>query len=131
MRAVTMLALVAGNDMEMGGGSFNYRKAPELIADGTLDQKILDQAVSRILLTKFKTGLFENPLQMAPKSQWKKLINNQKSKDLARKIDTESIVLLENHNNILPLNPKKLKSIAVLGPMAHGFMNVSYPNQGL
>ena len=125
MRAVTMLALVAGNDMEMGGGSFNYRKVPELIADGTLDPKILDQAVSRILTTKFKAGLFENPLVAAPKSQWNKLIHTQKSRDLARKIDRETIVLLENHNNILPLNPKKLKSIAVLGPMAHGFMNVS------
>ena len=125
MRAVTMLALVAGNDMEMGGGSFNYRKVPELIEDGTLDPKVLDTAVSRILRTKFKAGLFENPLIAAPKSQWKKLINNDKAKELARKIDRESIVLLENHSNILPLNPKKLKSIAVLGPMAHGFMNVS------
>lgn len=125
MRAVTMLALVAGNDMEMGGGSFNYRKVPELIADGTLDLKILDQAVSRILMTKFKLGLFENPFSAAPKSQWNKLIHTQAAKDLARTIDAQSIVLLENHNNVLPLNPKKLKSIAVLGPMAHGFMNVS------
>jgi len=38
-----MLTLVAGNDMEMGGGSPNYRKVPELIADGTLDPKILDR----------------------------------------------------------------------------------------
>lgn len=129
MRAVTMLALTAGNDMEMGGGSFNYRAIPELIADGTLDPQIVDTAVSHVLWTKFKAGLFEHPLVTAPKSQWTKLINNDKARDLARNIDRESIVLLENHNNILPLNAKKLKSIAVVGPMAHGFMNVSYYDQ--
>ncbi|KAF8453734.1 glycoside hydrolase family 3 protein [Kalaharituber pfeilii] len=123
MRAVTMLALTAGNDVEMGGGSFNYRKIPELIEDGTLDLAIVDRAVSRPLTTKFKTGLFENPLVTAPKSQWTKLINNAEAKELARKLDRESIVLLEKYNNLLPLNPKTLKSIAVVGPMAHGFMN--------
>lgn len=43
---------------------------------------------------------------------------------LARKLDRESIVLLEN-DGVLPLDKKKLKNIAVIGPMAHGFMNVS------
>ncbi|KAH0608344.1 uncharacterized protein H6S33_001478 [Morchella sextelata] len=121
-RAVTMLALTAGNDVEMGGGSFNYRAIPGLLEDGTLDIEILDTAVSRILRTKFIMGLFENPYIAAPEDQWKKIIHSDKSVALARKIDRESIVLLEN-NGVLPLNKKKVKSIAVLGPMAHGFMN--------
>ncbi|KAI5840969.1 glycoside hydrolase superfamily [Morchella snyderi] len=121
-RAVTMLALTAGNDVEMGGGSFNYRAIPGLLEDGTLDLEILDTAVSRILRTKFVMGLFENPYIAAPEDQWKKIIHSDKSVALARKIDRESIVLLEN-NGVLPLNKKKVKSIAVLGPMAHGFMN--------
>ncbi|KAI5781274.1 putative beta-glucosidase [Geopyxis carbonaria] len=120
--AVTMLALTAGNDVEMGGGSFNYRAIPKLIADGTLDADILDTAVSRILRTKFAAGLFEDPYPSAPKSQWKKIIHSDEAVSLARRIDRESIVLLEN-DGILPLNPKTLKSIAVIGPMADGFMN--------
>lgn len=68
-------------------------------------------------------GLFENPYPAAPESKWHSLINNADAKKLARDLDKESIVLLENHNATLPL--KKSGSIAVIGPMAHGFMNVS------
>lgn len=67
-------------------------------------------------------GLFENPYPAAPRSEWNKLIHSLEAVELARTIDKESIVLLENHNETLPL--KKSGSIAVIGPMAHGFMNV-------
>lgn len=102
----------------------NYRAIPGLLADGTLEIDVLDTAVSRILRTKFVMGIFENPYQAAPQSQWKKIIHSDKSVALARRLDRESIVLLEN-NGLLPLDKKTLKSIAVIGPMAHGFMNVS------
>ena len=49
--------------------------------------------------------------------------SNDVAVGLARQLDAESIVLLENHNNVLPL--KKDANIAVIGPMAHGYMNVS------
>jgi beta-glucosidase len=68
-------------------------------------------------------GLFENPFPAAPQDQWSSLIHYDEAIDLARTIDRESIVLLENHNNTLPL--KKASKIAVIGPMAHGYMNVS------
>ncbi|PWW77847.1 Glycoside Hydrolase Family 3 protein [Tuber magnatum] len=121
-RAVTMLALVAGNDVEMGGGSFNYRAIPSLLEDGTLEAKVLDTAVSRILRSKFAMGLFENPFSAAPQERWNKLIHSEEAVKLARQLDRESIVLLEN-NRVLPIDRGKVKSIAVLGPMAHGFMN--------
>ncbi|KAL7269435.1 hypothetical protein RUND412_007907 [Rhizina undulata] len=121
-RAVTMLALPAGNDVEMGGGSFNFQAIPGLIEDGTLDVEVLNTAVSRVLRTKFQMGLFENPYSAAPEKDWEKLIHSEKAVALARKLDRESIVLLEN-DGVLPLNKKSLKSIAVIGPMAHGFMN--------
>lgn len=71
-------------------------------------------------------GLFENPYSSSVAEQnWSSLIHTSKSIELARALDRESIVLLENHNNTLPL--KKGGSIAVIGPMAHGFMNVGYP----
>lgn len=78
--------------------------------------------MSRVLRVKFEMGLFENPYTAAPESKWKSLINSPKAVKLARNLDKESIVLLENHNTTLPLS--KSGSIAVIGPMAHGFMNV-------
>lgn len=101
----------------------NFQKIPELVKAGKLDIKTVDTAVSRVLRAKFEMGLFENPYPAGPKSQWNNLIHSKEAVKLARQLDKESIVLLENHNNTLPL--KKKGDIAVIGPMAHGFMNVS------
>jgi beta-glucosidase-like glycosyl hydrolase len=70
-------------------------------------------------------GLFENPFPAASASEWPKLIHTPEALQLARELDRESIVLLENHDNTLPL--KKSGNIAVIGPMAYGFMNVCPP----
>ncbi|KAL2865938.1 glycoside hydrolase superfamily [Aspergillus lucknowensis] len=121
MESVTLQALPAGNDVEMGGGSYNFQKIPELVESGKLDIEIVDTAVSRVLRAKFAMGLFENPYPGAPPEEWKSLIHTQEAVELARQLDKESIVLLENHDNTLPL--KKKGNIAVIGPMAHGFMN--------
>ncbi|CBF86402.1 hypothetical protein AN2217.2 [Aspergillus nidulans FGSC A4] len=119
--SVTLQALPAGNDVEMGGGSFNFRTIPQLVESGQLDIETVDTAVSRVLRSKFALGLFENPYPGAPKEEWDNLIHSKEAVDLARQLDKESIVLLENHDNILPL--KKTGNIAVIGPMAHGYMN--------
>ena len=105
----------------MGGGSYNFEVIPSLVKAGKLDIKIVDTAVSRILKAKFKLGIFEKPYSGVSESEAKKLINTKKHIALSREIDAESIVLLENHNNVLPL--KKSANIAVIGPMGHGYMN--------
>ncbi len=112
----------------MGGGSYNYEKIPEMVKAGKLDEKIVDTAVSRVLRVKFELGLFENPYQGVPDNETSKYINTPETIELARTLDAESIVLLENHNNVLPLS--KSANIAVIGPMAHGFMNVSLYSPG-
>ncbi|KAJ5482586.1 hypothetical protein N7475_001398 [Penicillium sp. IBT 31633x] len=119
--SVTTQLLNAGTDVEMGGGSFNFEKIPELVKSGKLDLSVVDTAVSRLLRAKFEMGLFENPYPAAPEGQWDKLIHSPEAVKLARELDKESIVLLENHDDVLPL--KKSGDIAVIGPMAHGFMN--------
>jgi len=116
-------ALPAGNDVEMGGGSFNFEKIPEMVKNKKLPIGVVDEAVSRVLRAKFDLGLFENPFTGVPEEEQSKYINTAESIKLARQLDAESIVLLENHDNVLPL--KKDANIAVIGPMAHGFMNVS------
>lgn len=107
-------ALPAGGDVEMGGGSYNYEKIPGMIAAGTLSEDVLDTAVSRLLRTKFEMGLFENPRFPYPANETSKYIHTPANLKIARDLDAESIILLENHNNILPL--KKDTNVAVIGP---------------
>jgi beta-glucosidase len=107
----------------MGGGSYNFEKIPEMVKAKTLSARVVDEAVSRLLRAKFEAGLFETPFTAVPENEQSKYINTPEAVQLARQLDSESIVLLENHNNVLPL--KKDANIAVIGPMAHGFMNVS------
>ncbi|KAI1166246.1 glycoside hydrolase superfamily [Nemania serpens] len=119
--AVVNYALPAGNDVEMGGGSYNFEKIPEMVAAGKLSIKVVDEAVSRVLRAKFEAGMFETPFTGVPEREQSKHIHTPQIVKLARQLDAESIVLLENHNNVLPL--KKNANIAVIGPMAHGFVN--------
>ncbi|KAI0169242.1 glycoside hydrolase family 3 protein [Hypoxylon sp. FL1284] len=119
--AVVSYALPAGNDVEMGGGSFNFEKIPDMVESGKLPIDVVDEAVSRQLRAKFEAGLFENPFPGAPEDEWPDRINTPEIVELARQLDAESIVLLENHDDVLPL--KKDANIAVIGPMAHGYMN--------
>jgi beta-glucosidase len=121
--AVTQMVLSAGTDVEMGGGSYNFMTIPALVNSSQLSIDIVDTAVSRLLRAKFELGLFENPYRAAPANETASLIHTPETVALARQLDTESIVLLENHNNILPLS--KTANLAVIGPMADGFMNVS------
>ncbi|KXJ96738.1 glycoside hydrolase superfamily [Microdochium bolleyi] len=120
-KAIIKYALPAGNDIEMGGGSYSFEKIPQLVADGSLPLEIVDQAVSRALRAKFVGGLFETPYSGVPADQRDTYIHTKEAVQLARQLDAESIVLLENHEKVLPLS--KNKKIAVIGPMAHGFIN--------
>jgi beta-glucosidase len=115
--AVTLYTLPNGNDVEMGGGSYNFEMIPELVEAGKLDIEIVDRAVARQLRTKFVMGLFENPYQGIPLDTTDTVIHTEESVALARKLEAESIVLLENKNHTLPL--PKSANIAVIGPMAN------------
>jgi beta-glucosidase len=121
--AVTLYALPAGNDVEMGGGSYNFKTIPRLVEDGKLDIETVNTAVARQLRAKFEMGLFENPYLGVPSNATKDLMHTEEHVALARKLDAESIVLLENNNSTLPLD--KSANIAVIGPMAD-FVNVSH-----
>ncbi|KAH9907335.1 glycoside hydrolase superfamily [Xylariomycetidae sp. FL2044] len=120
-KAVINYALPAGNDVEMGGGSWNFEKIPEMVESGELAMDVVDEAVARMLRAKFEIGLFETPFSGVGEDEQADYINTPEIIELARELDAESIVLLENHDGVLPL--KKDANIAVIGPMAHGFMN--------
>lgn len=122
--AIITYALPSGNDVEMGGGSYSFHNIPDLVKKGKLSKDVVDTAVSRLLRAKFTLGLFENPyLGLATAEEIASRIHTPETVALARQVDAESIVLLENHNSVLPLS--KSAKVAVIGPMAHGYMNVS------
>ncbi|KAK4034934.1 glycoside hydrolase superfamily [Parachaetomium inaequale] len=119
--AIVQYILPAGGDMEMGGGSYSFENIPALVSSGKIKEELVDTAVARVLRAKFELGLFETPFPGLPSEEANKVLRAPDHVALAQKLDEESIVLLENHNNVLPL--RKDASVAVIGPMAHGFMN--------
>ena len=107
------LSLEAGVDMDLGANAYGKRTL-ELLNEGRLDIKYVDQAVANILRLKFKMGLFENPY-VSPKDA-KKYVRSEIHRQVAREVAREGVVLLKN-DGVLPLS-KEVKSIAVIGPNA-------------
>lgn len=87
----------------------------EAVEDGSIDIERVNRAVSNILLTKFKLGLFDSPPLDASQAATK--IGSEESKALAKQLALESMTLLKNHDNILPLS-KGTKSILITGQAA-------------
>ncbi len=108
-------ALAAGVDFDLSDGSV-YATLVEQVRDGKVPEAELDQAVQRVLEAKFRLGLFENPYVDPNYAQ--KITNSSEHQQLALKVAQKSIVLLKNDNKLLPLDLKKLKTIAVIGPNA-------------
>ncbi len=102
-RDVAQLSLEAGVDIEMM--SFCYHnELNHLLEEGMLSEELLDEAVLRILTLKNELGLFENPDRFADEKKEKEVVFSTKHQEIARKAAAESIVLLENKEEILPLN---------------------------
>lgn len=88
----------------------------KVIAKGEISQKTIDRRVKEILYVKFWLGLFDNPYSGNEKLV-DKIVHNQEHQAIALEAARQSIVLLKNENNILPLS-KTLQSVAVIGPNA-------------
>lgn len=89
----------------------------ELIAEGKLSIKTIDERVGDVLRVKFKLGLFDNPYVSDPKAA-DKIVHTKASTAMGLELNRESMVLLKNENNLLPLDIKKTPRILVTGPLA-------------
>jgi beta-glucosidase len=107
-------SLAAGVDMDMVDGAY-INNIPELVNSNKLPVNVVDEAVRRVLRVKFKAGLFEHPYTDVNRE--KTDILTPENREVARKLAFESMVLLQNKNDVLPLNRKQ--TIAVIGPLAN------------
>jgi beta-glucosidase len=109
-------ALRSGLDLELPGRECYGEPLKALIENGGLAMEVLDTAVGRVLRSKFLVGLFENPY--VDESAAGALFDTPADRALARRAAVASIVLLQNHGDLLPLDPLTLHRIAVIGPSA-------------
>ena len=108
-------AFNAGLDMETPNGA-GFWALTDGVRAGKVSQADVDAAVARVLTLKFRAGLFEHPF--TDTSQTAAILADKAHGELAGKVADEAIVLLKNQGNLLPLDPAKLKTIAVIGPNA-------------
>jgi beta-glucosidase len=106
-------SLTAGVDMDMVDGAY-LKELPGLVKAAKVPTSVLDEAVRRVLRVKFKAGLFEHPY--ADPNREKTDILTPESLQVARKLAQESLVLLQNRGDVLPLS--KNQTVAVIGPLA-------------
>ncbi len=113
---VAKKAIDAGVDIEMISTCY-IDSLKKLVKENKISMAQIDEAVLRILNLKNKLGLFENPYGFADENMEKKYVFSLKNLEQATKLTEETIVLLKNKNNILPLNSNK--RVALIGPYAN------------
>lgn len=107
-----------GCDLNCG---FVYRWLPIAYKKGALSEEDIDRSVKRLLLARFKLGMFDPPDMCEYQNIPLELNDSKEHRQLSLQAARESIVLLKNKNEFLPLS-KDIKSIAVIGPNADDLM---------
>ena len=129
LQTVTARAINAGVDMDMVSEGF-VGTLKKSIQEGKVSMETLNTACRRILVAKYKLGLFDNPYKYCDPKRPARDIFTKAHRDAARRIAAESFVLLKNDspdgnpngNPLLPFNPKG--NIAVIGPLANSRANM-------
>jgi beta-glucosidase len=109
-------ALRAGLDLELPGRDCYGEPLRPLLADGRLPMAVVDTAVRRVLRSKFQVGLFENPY--VDEAAAAAAFDTKADRELARRVATTSLILLQNRDGLLPLDADQIQTLAVIGPAA-------------
>ncbi len=115
-REACELAVKAGVNIEFPEPDC-YLHLVELVRKKVLKEPQLDELIAPVLFWKFQMGLFDDPFMNPEEAE--KFVGCEQNRELAFQAARETITLLKNENNLLPLNPAKLKTIAVIGPNAN------------
>ncbi len=121
LQQVSALALNAGTDMDMVADGF-LGTLEQSLNEGKVTMQAIDQACRRILEAKYKLGLFSDPYRYLDVNRAKRDIFTAEHRAEARRVATETFVLLENRDNVLPLT--KQGTIALVGPLANTRANM-------
>lgn len=111
-----IIGLSAGVDIDMVSRIY-ITKLADAVQTGKLSEDIVNEAVRRVLRVKFLYGLFDDPYRHAKPEKEKELLLHPHHRAVAREMARQSIVLLKNEQNLLPLS-KSTKKIALIGPLA-------------
>lgn len=122
LQEASVMALQAGVDMDLVSDGFRGTLAQSL-KEKKVSLKAINQACRRILETKYKLGLFDDPYRYCDPHRHEKDILKPEHRAHARKMAQESMVLLKNENQLLPL--KKEGTIALIGPMIDNRPNMA------
>jgi len=114
LKDASRLSILAGVDIDMESGGY-ARYLAELVEEKAVPIEVVDEAVRRVLRLKFGLGLFEHPYNEEGLAETIHL--NAEFRSLALQAAHESMVLLKNNANLLPLKPGKNR-IALIGPLA-------------
>ncbi|HAO26605.1 MAG TPA: beta-glucosidase BglX, partial [Chryseobacterium indologenes] len=121
IQQVSALALKAGIDMDMVGEGF-LTTLKKSLSEGKVTQAEIDMATRRILEAKYDLGLFDNPYKHGDAKLAAKEVYNMENRNIARNVAAQSMVLMKNENQVLPL--KKSGTVAVIGPLVNNSMNM-------
>ncbi|MCK5775650.1 MAG: glycoside hydrolase family 3 C-terminal domain-containing protein, partial [Bacteroidales bacterium] len=109
------LAVTSGCDLNCGN---SYQSLLIAVEKNLIAETDIDVALTRLLMARMKLGLFNLPQEVPFLNIDESYLESKKHQDLALKTARESIVLLKNENNTLPIS-KDIKSLVVIGPMAN------------
>lgn len=115
LKGAALNGALAGCDMDMESRAYTSH-LEELVKEGKVDERYIDDAVRRILLKKFELGLFDDPFRYCNEQRQQQTVLSSQLKQVAREAGAASIVLLKNEAEVLPL--KCPKRIAVVGALA-------------
>lgn len=114
-REAAALAVRAGVNIELPDPDC-YPHLPELVRKGVIRESLLDELVAPMLLWKFRLGLFEDPYVDPAAAE--EIVGCDAHRELALQAARETITLLKNERGTVPLDARKIKTLAVIGPNA-------------
>ena len=114
-------AVFHGTDVECGTDA--YKSLVQAVKEGKIPEKQIDVSVKRLFMIRFRLGMFDPPSMVKYAQTPATVLESPEHKAHSLKMAQQSIVLLKNENNTLPLS-KEIKKIAVVGPNADNAISV-------
>jgi len=121
LKQVSALAMNAGIDMDMVGEGF-LKTLKQSITEGKVTEQTVTDAARRIIEAKYDLGLFDDPYKYTDSKRAQKEVFSPKNLEAAKTISAQSMVLLKNDKQVLPL--KKSGTVAVIGPLGDNSVNM-------